>query len=77
MEIGKAVRALKDGNKVARKGWNPKGMYLWIAKDFTLSNSPEFLPIQDTVFLRSAGNNLVAWNACQTDLLATDWEIVE
>nr|DAU02816.1 MAG TPA: Protein of unknown function (DUF2829) [Caudoviricetes sp.] len=28
MNFGKAIEALKDGKKVARKGWNGKGIYL-------------------------------------------------
>lgn len=30
MNFGKAIEALKEGKKVARKGWNGKGMYLWL-----------------------------------------------
>ena len=30
MDFGKAIEALKQGKKVARKGWNGKGMYLWL-----------------------------------------------
>lgn len=28
MDFGDAIRALKDGKKVAREGWNGKGMWL-------------------------------------------------
>ena len=30
MTFGIAIEALKKGLKVARKGWNGKGMYLWL-----------------------------------------------
>ena len=30
MTFGLAIEALKKGKKVARKGWNGKGMYLWL-----------------------------------------------
>ena len=30
MTFGLAIEALKKGLKVARKGWNGKGMYLWL-----------------------------------------------
>lgn len=30
MDFGWAINALKAGNKVTRKGWNGKGMYLWL-----------------------------------------------
>lgn len=32
MTFGLAIEALKKGYKVARKGWNGKGMYLWLYK---------------------------------------------
>ena len=30
MNFGQAIEALKKGQKVARKGWNGKGMFLWL-----------------------------------------------
>ena len=30
MDFGEAIRALKAGLKVARAGWNGRGMYLWL-----------------------------------------------
>lgn len=30
MTFGQAIEALKKGLKVARRGWNGKGMYLWL-----------------------------------------------
>lgn len=30
MDFGEALRALKAGLKVARAGWNGRGMYLWL-----------------------------------------------
>ncbi len=30
MDFGDAIRAMKQGKKVARKGWNGKGMFLWL-----------------------------------------------
>lgn len=30
MDFGKAIEALKRGEKVTRKGWNGKGMFLWL-----------------------------------------------
>ncbi|MBR1960610.1 MAG: DUF2829 domain-containing protein, partial [Bacteroidales bacterium] len=30
MNFGDAIKALKEGRKVARKGWNGKNMYLWL-----------------------------------------------
>lgn len=30
MNFGEAIEALKQGKKVTRKGWNGKGMFLWL-----------------------------------------------
>lgn len=30
MDFGKAIEALKRGQKVTRRGWNGKGMFLWL-----------------------------------------------
>lgn len=30
MKFGDAIEALKQGKRVARKGWNGKGMFLWL-----------------------------------------------
>jgi len=30
MNFGQAIEALKNGKKVARNGWNGKGMFLWL-----------------------------------------------
>lgn len=32
MNFGKAIEALKAGKKVARAGWNGKGMFLYLTK---------------------------------------------
>ena len=29
-DFGAAIRALKEGKKVTRSGWNGNGMYLWL-----------------------------------------------
>ena len=34
--FGEAIEALKQGKKVARKGWNGKGMYLWLKPAATI-----------------------------------------
>ena len=38
MTFGLAIEALKKGLKVARKGWNGKGMYLWLLSENKIKN---------------------------------------
>lgn len=38
MTFGKAIEALKEGKKVTRKGWNGKGMFLWLKPATTVKS---------------------------------------
>lgn len=37
MNFGQAIEALNRGEKVSRKGWNGKGMYLWKKPAFEIT----------------------------------------
>lgn len=81
MTFGDALEALKGGKKVARKGWNGKGMFLFLAPGSDLTNcicSEGMPPCVDSVCMKTAQETIVVgWLASQTDMLADDWEIVE
>ena len=71
MDFGKALEALKNGKKVAREGWNGKGM--WINLQVPDAHSKMTLPY---IYMKTACENQVPWLASQTDILATDWVVV-
>lgn len=89
--FGQAIESLKFGKKVARKGWNGKGMFLWL-KPFALVKSewikdPKLKEIADknggevealgTICLKTADDKiLTGWLASQTDVLSNDWILV-
>ena len=78
--FGDAIAFLKDGRKVARKGWNGKGIFLELqVPDEGSKMSHPYIYI-DTTGLQSdnpdAKRNLVPWLASQTDMLSEDWVIV-
>lgn len=87
MGIGQAITALKTGHRVARAGWNGKGMWLTLvpgsrvkvgagrplAVAFPVDFEFDYLPHVD---MWTAQGQLVPWLASQTDLLAEDWEVV-
>lgn len=81
MTFGLAVEALKKGLKVARKGWNGKGMHLFLAhgEDLTTCLFKEKEPkCVDSICMKTAQDTIVVgWLASQTDILSEDWEIVE
>lgn len=74
MNFGQAIEALKNGQKVARSGWNGKGMFLfhiaqWTYTDGKQDNYPN-LPF---IAMKTADNKVVPWLTSQTDALAEDW----
>ena len=71
MNFGEALYELKAGRKVAREGWNGKGM--WLALQVPDDNSKMSLPY---IYMKTACDNQVPWLANQTDMLADDWVIV-
>lgn len=85
--FGSAVAALKQGYKVARNGWNGKGMFLFLVPGSTFQvNRPPFLGIYEEgteinycshVDMKTADGSIVPWLASQTDVLAEDWQTIE
>ena len=71
LEIGGAVAALRGGHRIARAGWNGKGMYLEL--QMPDENSKMTLPY---VFMFTVQGDRVPWLCSQTDLLACDYQIV-
>jgi hypothetical protein len=83
MEFETALSALKQGKRVARSGWNGKGMFLYLVNGSTFKvNRPPLLGIYPEgteikylphIDMKTADGSCVPWLASQTDLLAEDW----
>ena len=74
--FGDAIKYVKRGLKVARKGWNGKGMYLFLADggDLTSCLSTGDFKCASSVCMKTAQNTIcVGWLASQADMLAEDW----
>jgi len=74
-DFGLALKLLKEGHKVARKGWNGKGMWL---KLIPAGNAMyQGYPMQDCIGMKTA-NSLMqpGWLASQADMLADDWVVL-
>lgn len=80
MDFGAALAALKDGTKVARKGWNGKGIFICLQRPDAMSKMTSPYIYIDTTGLKTdnpdAPKSRVPWLASQTDMLAEDWEVV-
>lgn len=78
--FGDAIRYLKRGLKVARKGWNGKKQYIqlasgisYVAADGQLVNCEhDAIGNQAIAFIGTSGVQM-GWLASQADMLAEDW----
>lgn len=84
--FGWAIAALKKGKKVARKNWNGKGMFLFLAHSMDITTDADLSCVKDlegdlvspSIVMKTADDRFcVGWLASQTDMLADDWYEVQ
>lgn len=86
LTFGSALAALKAGKRVARAGWNGKGMFLFLVggSTFTVNREPllsimgEGVQVQyhAHIDMKTAQGYVVPWLASQADMLAEDWVLI-
>ena len=86
MQFEQALSHIKEGRKVARYGWNGKGMFIFLVPgSIFVVNRPPLLGIYSEgtsvkyhahIDMKTADNQVVPWLCSQTDMLADDWELV-
>lgn len=87
-DFGVALQLLRGGDRVTRRGWNGKGMYIVLQAGY-----PDGIPINENtsratglatgtvckfrpyLMMWTADQTFVPWVASQTDVLAHDWEV--
>ena len=88
--FGQAIEFLKEGRKVARKGWNGKGMWIvmmpalfleaGMVNGRTRKHIGEDKPLDSQPYIAmwtAEGKWQPGWLASQADLMAEDWTLVE
>lgn len=72
LNFGEAISIMKLGGKVARQGWNGKGMYIYLDYYPDIDTDPNiygaFITMQTATRTIQPG-----WLASQADILAEDW----
>jgi hypothetical protein len=92
MTFGMAIEALKIGKKVARSGWNGKGMWLAYSPGSKNLSAEKFWAGPNRAYAEDNGGSadvlpcltmktatgeiLMGWLASQSDMIAEDWCIV-
>lgn len=93
LPFGLAIEALKKGLRVARAGWNGKGMWLayspgvsdlpaekfWAGpnRDHAIQQGGTAHVLPCITMKTATGEILMGWLASQSDMLADDWMIVQ
>ena len=76
-----AIQYLKNGHRLARKGWNGKGIFIELQRPDEYSKMTHPYIFIDTTGLESnnpdAPRDRVPWLASQTDMLAEDWQVIK
>lgn len=77
LSFSAALIAAKDGEKIARSGWNGKGMWVQIQypDQFSKMTLP-YLYLNYPEFSENTPGARVPWFASQTDILAEDWSVL-
>ena len=84
MDFGQAIKAVKEGKRCQRQGWNGKNQYIELATAISYKTAGGEIVNCEHV---SIGNKAIAfvgtsgvqmgWLASQADMLAEDWQEVE
>ena len=82
-DFSSALESIQEGGRVARSGWNGKGMFLFLVKGEAVTEAVEDCygdpsakgthKVLDASYMHTAQGDLVPWLASQTDLLCSDW----
>ena len=84
MNFGLAIEAMKNGERVARKGWNGKDMYVFLAYEADFVTDADIsafdqleVEVADMLVMKTAQDTFQpGWLASQADMLADDWYLV-
>lgn len=85
MTFGDAIKAVKQGKKVARKGWNGKGMFVYYVPpaiydtqtDAAKEEFGKYVTYEAYLAIKTVKETVSTWVPSVGDCLAEDWEVVE
>lgn len=87
MDFGQALSSVKAGKRVAREGWNGKGMWLFYVSHESygvdcavLGLDPETTDagpvMRPWIGIKNVDDQFMPWAPSQSDMLAEDWIVV-
>ncbi len=83
MNFGQALGALKEGMKVAREGWNGKGMFIYYVPensyaaqtDIAKREFGETVKYNPYFAIKNVNGTVSTWVPSVNDCLAEDWVV--
>lgn len=87
LTFGQALEALKIGKRVAREGWNGKGMFAYLvpANSYPVQTGAaaahfgkgSMVPYRAYLALKTVDDDVATWAPSCSDVLAEDWTVLE
>ena len=87
LDFSAALSLIKGGGKLTRKGWNGKGMYVFMVagSQFVVNRKPlvDMFPegteitYRPHIDLKAVDGTIGVWTPSTSDILADDWEVVD
>lgn len=86
LDFGVALRAAKEGKRIARKGWNGVGMFVYYVPSAKYPAMTEVakkhfgntdVQYRAYLALKTAQGDVATWAPSGSDTLAEDWEILD
>jgi len=81
-----ALTAVQRGYRVARKGWNGNGMFIFLVggSTFNVNREPLLSVLGEGtqvnynphIDIKTADGSIAVWTPSQVDMMADDWEII-
>ena len=85
MNFGLAIEASKKGEKIARKGWNGKGMFVYhipggnyvTQTEVAKKEFGEVAHYSPYLAIKTVSDSVSTWVPSINDVLAEDWEAIK
>lgn len=87
LHFGQALAAIKDGRRIARAGWNGRGMFVYLVPPArypvqTGAAKAHFgegamVPYNAYMAIKNVDETVSTWVPSVNDCLASDWQVLE
>ena len=85
MDFGEALHLLKEGKKLAREGWNGKGMFIVFVPSKVINLNEKFkelfgkdkVELNQHFVIKNVDGSVSTWVPSVNDCLAEDWYVAD